>query len=547
MSLALSGVAVAQDFPAIIPLSTLDGTTGFQLNGVETYDYSGISVSTAGDVNGDGIDDLLIGAWSAAPNGEDRTGSAYVVFGQRSAFPAMLELAGLNGINGFRLEGVADDDYAGLAVSAAGDVNDDGIDDLLIGAPAADPNGVDDAGSSYVVFGRNVAAEGNFQSTIALSSLNGTDGFRVVGAASGDRSGGAVSAAGDINGDGLDDVLIGAYRADPNGSNSGNSYVVFGRDVAAVGNFPSTLALNSLNGISGFRLAGVAEGDYSGRSVSAAGDINADGVDDLIIGAFESDPNDLESGSSYVVFGRDVAAVGSFPSTLALSSLNGISGFRLDGISGFRLDGEGFRGYSGHSVSAAGDVNGDGIDDLIIGASDADSNGNGSGSSYLVFGRDAASVGNFPSVIALSSLNGTTGFRLDGQAVDDRSGISVSGAGDINGDGVDDLIVGASYADPNGANSGSIYVVFGRDTSAVGNFPSTLALSSLNGSTGFRLDGEEILDQAGRSVSAAGDINGDGADDLVIGAYAANSNGNDSGTTYVVFGLSDDLFSDSFE
>ncbi|WP_204153432.1 cadherin domain-containing protein, partial [Leptolyngbya sp. CCY15150] len=205
---------------------------------------------------------------------------------------------------------------------------------------------------------------------------------------------------------------------------------------------------STLNGSNGFRIDGVAAGDYSGRSVSSAGDINGDGFDDLIIGANRASPNGSTSGSSYVVFGSG----SEFSSTLNLSTLNGSNGFRIDGVAAFD--------YSGWSVSSAGDINGDGIDDLIIGAWGAAPNGSGSGSSYVVFG----SGGEFSSTLNLSTLNGSNGFRIDGVAANDRSGMSVSSAGDINGDGVDDLIIGAWGAAPNGTYSGSSYVVFGRRT-----------------------------------------------------------------------------------
>ena len=139
-----------------------------------------------------------------------------------------------------------------------------------------------------------------FAATLALSSLNGTNGFRLDGVAADDRSGYWVSAAGDMNGDGHDDLIVGALNADPNGNSSGSSYVVFGKVTA----FSATLALSSLDGTNGFRLDGVAAGDFSGQSVTAAGDINGDGRGDLIIGASGADPNGSYSGSSYVLFGR---------------------------------------------------------------------------------------------------------------------------------------------------------------------------------------------------------------------------------------------------
>ena len=275
--------------------------------------------------------------------------------------------------------------------------------------------------------------------------------------------------------------------------------------------------LANLNGSNGFRLDGVAAGDYLGQSVSTAGDVNGDGFDDVIVGALDADSNDTLSGSSYVVFGQ----ASGFSAAMNLSSLNGSNGFRLDG--------EAFFDQSGGSVSTAGDVNGDGFDDVIVGALQADSNGNSnSGSSYVVFGKASG----FSAAMNLSSLDGSNGFRLGGEAAGDLSGDSVSTAGDVNGDGFDDLIVGAWGADPNGRSSGSSYVVFGQAS----DFSAALDLSSLNGSNGFRLDGEALNDFSGSSVSTAGDVNGDGFADLIVGAPGADSNGLSSGSSYVVFG-----------
>ncbi|MGH8577147.1 MAG: integrin alpha, partial [Gammaproteobacteria bacterium] len=241
----------AADFPPTLELSSLDGMNGFRIDGVAAGDRSGRAVSGAGDVNGDGLADLLIGA-DRAPNGA-YSGASYVVFGRDTGlFPAGLDLLSLDGRNGFRLDGVAAGDRSGSAVSAAGDVNGDGLADLLIGAYGADPNVVGAAGATYVVFGRG----GRFPASLDLSDLDGTNGFRLDGAA-GDSSGIAVSGAGDVNGDGLADLLIGAPNAGPNGSLSGASYVVFGRDTAQSGLFPVSLDLSDLDGANGFQLNGV--------------------------------------------------------------------------------------------------------------------------------------------------------------------------------------------------------------------------------------------------------------------------------------------------
>ena len=209
------------------------------------------------------------------------------------------------------------------------------------------------------------------------------------------------------------------------------------------------------------------------------------------------------------------ATQGDFPAVLALSSLDGANGFRLNGVAD--------RDYTGRTVSGAGDINGDGIDDVVISADLADPGGNDSaGSSYVVFGRDTAQQGVFPAVLALSSLNGSNGFRIDGSNALDIVGDSVSAAGDVNGDGLEDLIIGSRAPGSGSFRAGISYVLFGRDTSIQGNFPSTLVVSSLNGANGFRLDGENTFDFSGASVSAAGDFNGDGIDDVIIGALGAD-------------------------
>ena len=443
MALSLShGISQAQ-FSAELNLSDLNGSNGLVINGVNSYDQSGYSVSYAGDINGDGIDDVIIGAYGSDPNGIDSAGSSYVVFGSGSGLPNPLNLSALDGTNGFVIKGIVAYDYSGRSVSQAGDVNGDGIDDVIIGARYADPNGNELSGSSYVVFGKDTG----FTSSLELSSLDGSNGFVINGVSADDYSGYSVSQAGDFNGDGIDDVIIGATDADFNGnSDTGSSYIVFGKTTG----FTNPIDLSTLDGTNGLVINGANANDFSGNSVSFAGDFNGDGFDDVIIGANNADPNGVNySGSSYVLFGKNSG----FVSPLNLSSIDGSNGIVINGIN----DGD----ASGSSVSYAGDINGDGIDDVIIGAKNADPNNiNAAGSSYVVFGSDLG----FVNPLELSSLDGTNGFVITGVGATDVSGTSVSHAGDINDDGIDDLIIGAINADPNNNNNaGSSYIVYGKE------------------------------------------------------------------------------------
>ena len=486
-------------------LSDLNGTNGFAINGiyVPTNDRLGFSVSSAGDINGDGFDDLIIGKYDPNPFFFDylvlKPSQSYVVFGSKGGFSAQLNVSTLNGTNGFVINAINPGDFLGYSVSSAGDINGDGLDDLILGAFRA--NG--ESGQSYVVFG----SKSGFDAQLNVSNLNGTNGFAINGTNNNlsDQLGFSVSSAGDINGDGIDDLIIGAERA-PNGNRSGQSYVVFG----SKSGFDASFDISTLNGINGFAINGINSGDFSGRSVSSAGDINGDGIDDVIIGAPGAFPNGQSSGQSYVVFGSKSG----FDASFDLSTLNGTNGFAINGIN----SGD----NSGWSVSNAGDINGDGLDDVIIGTFDASE-------SYVVFG----SKGGFAASFDLSTLNGTNGFAINGINPGDNSGFSVSNAGDVNGDGLDDLIIGAYRADPNGFQSGQSYLVFGSKR----DFDAQLNLSTLNGTNGFAINGIDQSNNLGRSVSGAGDVNGDGFDDLIIGAPNAAANGiSGSGQSYVVFG-----------
>jgi hypothetical protein len=493
--------------PALLPLASLDGHNGFSLGGAYWRDLSGFAVSRAGDVNGDGFDDVLIGAPQAMASALN-SGASYLVFGSSAGFAANFGLANLNGTNGVRFDGVAQYNFSGAAVSTAGDINGDGFDDFIIGADRTTLRGYA-TGSSYVVFGTAAGMGAH----VNLATLDGSHGFRVDGVVGMDMSGCAVAAAGDINGDGIDDLVIGAYDANLNGVNVGAAYVVFGSHAAR----PAQLNLEILDGSNGFRLDGVANSDFTGASVNSAGDINGDGVSDILIGAPNADANGANAGAAFVVFG----SASGFASHIELNSLDGHNGFRLDGVAAGDA--------SGRAVAAVGDINGDGFADFVIGAPGADVSGQNVGASYVVFGGP----GTFPAQTNLGQLDGSNGFRIDGVAANDGSGGAVSGVGDLNGDGYDDIVIAASGASANGVNAGAAYVLFGAATG----FAAHINLSSLDGSSGFRLDGVAVNDRTGAAVSGAGDIDGDGYDDLIIGApFADVAARYDSGASYVIFG-----------
>ncbi len=516
---ALAGTTCAQisPFPAVIELADLNGANGFAIDGIDEGGRSGIDVSGVGDINGDGVDDLIIGASSAGPEGK-ATGESYVIFGAPNlGAGGSLDLNLLDGLNGFTIIGADSGDSVGFAVNAAGDVNGDGVDDLLVAAPNADSDDPQ-TGACYVVFGaKGIGASG----TLPLASLDGTNGFVMIGALRRGRAGNEVSRAGDVNGDGFDDVVVAAPFASPNSFFfAGQTTVVFGGANIGAG---GVIEIAGLDGTNGFVSDGSFPSDLSGSGVSTAGDLNADGFDDVVIGVgFGADEGSY--GKSFVIFGAaDVGAGGDFP----LRFINGSNGFFSRGLAeGDQL---------GFSVAGGLDFNDDGVSDVAIGAPGAGDEG----ACFILFGDSDFSTSR---EFDLSSLNGANGLRIQGVSAHDNCGASMSAAGDVNGDGVDDLLIGARSASPRGPQSGQSYIVFGGD--GVG-ADGVIDPASLNGFSGVAINGAHEGDRSGFAVSSAGDVNGDGVSDIIIGAYGAKPDGvENTGQSYVIFGRNERAFGD---
>ncbi|WP_052055707.1 FG-GAP repeat protein [Myxosarcina sp. GI1] len=434
-----------------VDLNSIDGSNGFVIDGVEVGDGFGFSVSNAGDFNSDGFDDIIIGA----PNlntPDTEANKSYLIFGGTEVgSDGSIELSSLDGSKGLVIDGVAIGDDLGFSVSSAGDVNNDGIDDIIIGAPDANAGEFELAGASYVVFGGSQALGSN--GVIELDALDGSDGFAIDGIVEYDYSGRSVSSAGDVNGDGIDDLIIGATGTTSgdyyNYARTGTSYVIFGSNKIGNG---GNVNLNTLNGTDGFVFNEITEFDGLGFKVSSAGDLNGDGIDDLIIGVPGAEFSGL--GQSYVIFGNE--ELGS----------DGAIELYSDNVNRLVISpslSESFNAKSGSSVSKVGDVNGDGFDDIIIGAPYANTSRediSNIGESYVVFGGEELDDINF---LRIEEPYDNLAV-LEGIDENDRFGNSVSSAGDINLDGIDDLIVGAPDADPNGNDdAGESYVVFGND------------------------------------------------------------------------------------
>lgn len=405
-------------------VSSLTGTNGFAIK-CPAASAGGFSVSAAGDVNKDGISDLVIGAWGAY----SENGAAYVIFGKSGiGSSGILAISSLNGANGFVITGFPTYSEAGTAVSGGGDINADGVADLVVGAPYFSS----DTGTCYVIFGQT--GIGN-TGTFSVASLTGVNGFVVTGFPAGSEGGNLVRFVGDINADGVSDLVV-------------NNYVIFGKSgIGSSGSF----SVSSLNGGNGFVINGFSIPGANNNVVNGAGDVNGDGIADLIVGAPETPPcATFCTGASYVIFGQ--SGIGS-SGVFSIFSLTGPNGFVITGFPG--------GGMAGYAVNGAGDINADGIADLVVGVPyfSPCSGFYCTGASYIIFGKPGLGSSG---VLSVSSLTGLNGFSIIGFPVDNFAGSGFSGIGDFNGDGIADLLIGSCFwSSP--LCIGASYVLFGEE------------------------------------------------------------------------------------
>ncbi|MCP3978606.1 MAG: DUF11 domain-containing protein [bacterium] len=431
----------------------------------------GRSVATAGDVNGDGFSDVIAGAISW--DGEEiNGGAAFIYYGSAAGLSTGPAWDSVN----------AGDSKHGFSVASAGDVNGDGYADVIVGAP--DFGGASLLGRAYVYHG-------------GPDGLATTFSFIVTGTLSGERLGYSVASAGDVNGDGYSDVIVSSpYHAGNRGE-----VTVYRGTAGGV----TSLPLWEVQWTSG--------GQYFGWSVAGAGDVNGDGLADIVVGTQFSARaylylGPLTSGSQTLYgnecFGRSVSSAGDVDGDGYFDVIVGnpcatsnqgeaqvLYGF-ANGISGSGIwtvtDDQGGAAAFGASVSGAGDVDGDGYSDVIVGAPDYSNDESGEGRAFVYLG---GSMG--PST--------TPAWTAEGDEVDACYGSSVAGAGDVNGDGLADVVVGAPCLDDAVTDDGQAYLYLGATTGLVAT-PWTASPA-----------GEDT----GRSVAGAGDVNGDGFADVIVG------------------------------
>jgi hypothetical protein len=421
-----------------VPTGSVGAGPGFSMRLAPCQQGTGLSVAGAGDVNGDGHADVIVGAPGFRRGTARGAGGAFVVFGSSSTRPVDL---GHLGSRGFRIDG-GPGDAAGRFVAGVGDLNGDGRSDVAVGTD----RGIERASGGGIAF-VGVVFGSPSRRALDLHRL-GPRGFRIRGYAQDDGFGTAIAGIGDLNRDGRDDLVVGAPRA-PRGRSiaAGGAFVVYGSRSRA------TVRTTGL-GARGYTILGNTPDARLGASVGGAGDVNGDGVPDIVLGSPQAPtPGRSASGRAWIVFG-----------TRARRSVD-VGRLATNGIAVVGAPGD----LLGSSLGGAGDVDGDGLGDVVIaapGVPTAPATGR-PGRIYVVAGSrtppaELDLVTPAPPALRIDGSEGSgLGLGVDGMLDDAHGQQSVGTLGDTDGDGRSELFAAAAPATYGGPASGSVYVLRG--------------------------------------------------------------------------------------
>lgn len=438
-NLVIFGKDFSENTNLVFSVGDEEFTPSLRLDGTQTFGVYARTVASSGDIDGDGLGDLLISNDLKDLVGVRNGGVVFAVSGGQvsQAGKAELELRPSQADGIRRIFGNREESRLGKKIDTIGDFDGDGFDDIVI----SEGRGT----KAHIIFG----SEGFFKRSLD-QSINRLDksGLVVISGKNYNESI-SVSSAGDFNGDGFSDVLIGYPRRDRgNYSSSGELYVLFGagRDDFSQGQ----VILNDQNQSSFLKILGPPS-STAGFDIASIGDVNGDGRDDVAISARVDAGSFAGSGRVFVVFGQDPRSI---RTEIDLANLKTSEGFVVTR----RFDDGGL----GSDIAGLGDVNGDGRDDFIVGVEFADLfQARNAGQAAVIFGRPQEIE--FGEEISISSLRPTDGFIINGFESEGTLGDSVGGGGDVNGDGINDIIVGASRTDSGFGNfSGSAFVIFGE-------------------------------------------------------------------------------------